>query len=173
MKHILVATDGSPVAGRAVDLAIDLARLYGAKLSIVHVLLHGTAPEDVRRMAEGEELIKPYEGPHISPLNIPAEIIEMLNETQWDELDDAAIEAIGETLVARAKARAEKLGVKHVDVDVRKGKAADEIIAAAKAGDCDAVVMGARGLGDLAALMLGSVSDAVTKHAPCTCITVR
>lgn len=173
MKHILVATDGSPAAGKALDIAADLAKLYDAKLSILHVLLHGTAPEDVRRMAEGEGLLKPYEGPHLSDLNIPAEMFEMLNETQWDELDERTIEAVGEILVARAKARAEGHAVKDIGTDIRDGDAADQIVDAAETLGCDAIVMGSRGLGDLAELMLGSVSHAVVKQAPCTCVTVR
>jgi nucleotide-binding universal stress UspA family protein len=37
MQHILLATDGSDGASRAADVAADLARAVGAKLSIVSV----------------------------------------------------------------------------------------------------------------------------------------
>ena len=46
----------------------------------------------------------------------------------------------------------------------RRGKAGPEIIKAAKEGDYDAIVLGARGVGRVHALM-GSVSQYVLNHA--------
>ena len=37
-KHILLASDFSPEAVRAEDRAVEVAKLYGAKLSIIHVV---------------------------------------------------------------------------------------------------------------------------------------
>ena len=37
-KHILLASDFSPEAVRAEDKAVEVAKLYGAKLSIIHVV---------------------------------------------------------------------------------------------------------------------------------------
>jgi len=42
-----------------------------------------------------------------------------------------------------------------------------------KEAHSDMIVMGSRGLSDLAGLLVGSVSHKVTNMAPCTCITVR
>jgi hypothetical protein len=41
MRHIVVATDGSADANRAVDVAAELAKAFGAKLFIVTVLYQG------------------------------------------------------------------------------------------------------------------------------------
>lgn len=58
-----------------------------------------------------------------------------------------------------------------VDRAVRMGVAATEILAAAK--DADLVVVGARGLGAFDRLMLGSVSERVLQHAPCSVLVVK
>jgi len=52
LKTILVSTDGSDHAGKAVAFASDLAAKYGAELIILHVLLRGHLPEELRRLVE-------------------------------------------------------------------------------------------------------------------------
>ena len=56
---------------------------------------------------------------------------------------------------------------------VHEGDPASAILAVAKEADADLIVMGRRGLGDLAGLLLGSVSQKVTHLAECACLTVR
>jgi nucleotide-binding universal stress UspA family protein len=51
-----------------------------------------------------------------------------------------------------------------VDCVTRRGNAAHEIVAQVKAGDHDAVILGARGLGRIGSLV-GSVSQYVLRHA--------
>ena len=53
------------------------------------------------------------------------------------------------------------------------GSPADEIIATAEAFDADLVVVGARGLGGMARLLLGSVSERVLRHARCPVLIVK
>jgi len=48
-----------------------------------------------------------------------------------------------------------------------------EIVEAASKPDVDLVVVGARGLGPLGRLVLGSVSDRVVHHAPCPVLVVK
>jgi len=47
------------------------------------------------------------------------------------------------------------------------GDPAEQILAEAKAGGYDLVVVGSRGLGPVGRLLLGSVSTEVVEHAPC------
>ena len=58
-----------------------------------------------------------------------------------------------------------------VDCVVRTGVPAREILAAAKTADL--VVLGARGLGPVDRLLLGSVSERVLHHAPCSVLIVK
>ncbi len=57
--------------------------------------------------------------------------------------------------------------------DLLEGSPAEAIIEAANARQTDLIVMGSRGLGRLAGLLLGSTSQKVVAHAPCPVLIVR
>jgi len=54
-----------------------------------------------------------------------------------------------------------------------EGSPAEAIIEVAKTRKSDVIVMGSRGLGKLAGLLLGSTSQKVVAHAPCPVLIVR
>lgn len=54
-----------------------------------------------------------------------------------------------------------------------EGEPAEAIIEVAKNRNSDLIVMGSRGLGRLAGLVLGSTSQKVVSHAPCPVLIVR
>jgi nucleotide-binding universal stress UspA family protein len=60
-----------------------------------------------------------------------------------------------------------------VQTELIEGSAAQAIIEAAETHKCDIIVMGSRGLGTLAGLVLGSTSQKVVAHAPCPVLIVR
>lgn len=53
------------------------------------------------------------------------------------------------------------------------GEPSREIVARARAHRCDLVVMGTHGRTGLSRLLMGSVAEAVVRHAPCSVLTVR
>jgi len=53
------------------------------------------------------------------------------------------------------------------------GRPVDEILRAADEDRCDAIVMGHRGRGGLASLLLGGVAKHVIDHAHCSVLVVR
>ena len=59
------------------------------------------------------------------------------------------------------------------DVYVGEGDARHVILTAAEEWHADLVVLGARGLGAVARFLLGSVSLAVARHAPCSVLVVK
>lgn len=54
-----------------------------------------------------------------------------------------------------------------------EGDLAEAIIEVAKTRNSNVIVMGSRGLGRLADLVLGSTSQKVVSHAPCPVLIVR
>ena len=70
----------------------------------------------------------------------------------------------GEALLEQARAMAESAGLMTV-CHVRVGHAGDEIAACAAEHGCDAIVMGTRGRGAVARLLLGSVATRVVHVA--------
>jgi nucleotide-binding universal stress UspA family protein len=60
-----------------------------------------------------------------------------------------------------------------IRTEILEGSPAEEIIKVATIRKCDLVIMGSRGLGKLAGLVLGSQSQKVVSHAPCPVLIVR
>jgi nucleotide-binding universal stress UspA family protein len=89
------------------------------------------------------------------------------------ESERAALEAsrrAGESILAQAVQMAGDLGVQTV---LRFGDPADEICTEARSRASDLIVIGSRGLGRIDRVLLGSVSEKVTKRAPCPVLVVR
>jgi nucleotide-binding universal stress UspA family protein len=141
MQHILVATDGSASADRAVDAAAELVKAAGGTLSIVTVGGNLSA-EETRQLARSEGTISD------------------------------ALEALSSQILAEAKSRAQRHGVAVGKTQAAWGDAAQGIIDIARREGADAIVIGRRGRGRLAGLLLGSVSQKVICLAPCAVIVV-
>ena len=57
--------------------------------------------------------------------------------------------------------------------EVRQGVPLAEVLKAVRAARADLLVLGARGIGGVARVLLGSVADGAVKRAPCAVIIVR
>jgi nucleotide-binding universal stress UspA family protein len=148
-EKILVPTDGSDQADKAVEVASDLAVKYGAALTVLHVM------EDIGRS------------------RIPPEL-ESLNKIEHAEITEHdMLRSVAKRIVDRAASRARELGVTKIDRDVLVGNPAREIVDYAQRSKVDLIVIGRRGLGRVADLLLGSVSHRVTQLAECPCLAVK
>jgi nucleotide-binding universal stress UspA family protein len=80
---------------------------------------------------------------------------------------------IAEHLIGAAETEARDSGARDVSTVVLDGDPARRILECAEQEDTDCIVMGSRGLSDIRALVLGSVSQKVSNAATCTCIAVK
>jgi nucleotide-binding universal stress UspA family protein len=80
---------------------------------------------------------------------------------------------IGQRILDEAKLDAEEAGVTSVETILAEGDPANRILQAVEERGVDCVIMGSRGLSDVRAMILGSVSHKVMNHAPCTAIAVK
>ncbi len=170
---ILVATDGSEQATKAVDLTGDLAAKYGARVELVHVLLpaHGEA---VTRLARSEALIEAGEVRQDRPPG--ASIEDRSSEDEGagddDEYPYRVRQAVAERVLAAAELALREQGVREIVTVVLDGDPSRAILDRAHEVGADMIILGSRGLSDLKGLVTGSVSHKVASLSPCTCVTV-
>jgi nucleotide-binding universal stress UspA family protein len=148
MERILVGVDGSPASLKAVDLAADLANKYNAELILLTVV------------------------PHFSPGVDPAFEEYARVEHIQEPATELAI-APAKTVLDVARRAAQAKGASRMAAEPSFGDPAQEIIAAAGDHQADLIVVGSRGHGRLAGLLLGSVAQKVVSLAPCPVVVVR
>jgi nucleotide-binding universal stress UspA family protein len=153
MHCIVTATDGSETADRAIDFAADLAARLGADLVLTHVVSSSTlSASPTSRGHPQPDLTAMGRVENIS-------ISEVLTDTASDILD-------------KARDRALARGARHVESEIRAGSPAETIVAVAQEHQAEAIVLGRRGRGRLAGLLLGSVSQQVATMAHCPVILI-
>jgi len=146
INHIVVAIDSSPSSDNAVDMAINLAKTYDAKLSFLHVIRDMQLPESVLRMAE----------------------VEHIQGARSDVL-----RFVGEKMMKSAEKKARDMDLKGTANKVAVGDPASEIADYAKKNKADLIVIGTRGHGELKGMFLGSVSRKVSNLAHVNVMIVR
>jgi nucleotide-binding universal stress UspA family protein len=144
IQSIVVGTDGSETAKKAVQEAIELAKQLGASIDIV------SAYEPVSSQRLREEARQ-----------VPGDVQWMVNPR---EDVDATLEAAAEEI--------EAAGVP-VERFAREGDPADAILDVAEERGADLIVVGNKGMTGAKRFLLGSVPNKVSHHAPCSVLIVR
>jgi len=80
---------------------------------------------------------------------------------------------VGEGIAEKARETLSAKGVQHLETRVVDRDPASNIIAAVGHEKAELVVMGRRGLGNVAGLVMGSVSHKVAHLTECSCLTVK
>ena len=138
MNRILVATDGSEGADRAVDYAARRAKADGAELLIVNV---------------------------IGGYGLPEKVFMAFTNDQ-DVLLKELLASQSATTLTTARDRAREAGASTIMLESRTGEAAQTIIDIAHEKKVDAIVVGKRGAGQVAGVLLGSVSQKLVSLSP-------
>jgi nucleotide-binding universal stress UspA family protein len=136
VKKILVATDGSKVANKAVKYAIGLAKQLDANASII-----------LLGVVDIFYLIMQGASPTMASARVMMETRDLLKQATAEYLDEAMFEC-------------RKKGIRTRKV-IRTGHAVEEIIKVAMKEKADLIVLGSHGRGALKAAVLGSVAFGV------------
>ncbi len=148
IKKILVTTDGSDNANRAIHAATELARNFGSELLIVTVVSMNVT-----------RIYAP-----IAPYPSDAEYSAALRRAEEDA-KKIVEDAVAEAKMASVSVRSEALST--------MDSVPETILKTAENEKVDLIVVGTRGLGGFRKLILGSVSSAVVSHAHCAVLVVR
>ena len=176
IKRVLVAVDGSEHTNKATDLACEMASRFGADLIAVHVVPDKPLSEAERKMAQVEFQGEVGRGFDLTRFADSRGDTRLMSQRLTEQAAETACRfrvALGERLLEDAKTRARQQAVPSVRTVLREGDPAAAILNLAREEKPDIIVMGRRGLGDLAGLLLGSVSHNVTHLAECACLTVK
>ena len=145
-KHILIPTDGSPVAAKAIKAGIELAAEMGASVTGFYAI----EPPPTHMYGEG----------YLAERNLVAELERRAKETAQKSVDEIAVAA-------------KAAGVR---CDTKIGSAVPPykgIIDAAEKNKCDAVFMASHGHKGLTGLLLGSVTQKVLTHSKIPVLVFR
>ncbi|MGY8872357.1 MAG: universal stress protein [Pseudomonadales bacterium] len=145
-NKICVAVDGSESSHDAVRVAADLAKRLGSQLLVLHV---------------------------IRPMKIPAELKRFINDDDLTKIRGAALEGIGQEIVAKAVEIAKSYDVKRLDSAILKGDPASSIVKGAQKQSADLLVMGTRGLGKFEGALIGSISRKVSDISNISLLIVK
>ena len=147
--HILLATDGSRLSGRAVKTAIALAAKYAARLTAIHVV--------------------PLYVPPVFLEGVFPAVPQLYSTTEFKR----GTHAFSRTLLGKVEAAARKAKVKCASVSVDGEAPWSAIVATARKRRCDLLVMASHGWRGIDALLLGSETQKVLTHSKVPVLVVR
>jgi nucleotide-binding universal stress UspA family protein len=137
-RHILIPTDGSELAHRAVVHGLALAKAVGAKVTILTV----------------ESSFNVYD--------VPASRVNLMTAA-FDEYAKHAREHAS-SILDRIADEAKAAGVQCDTMQVEQDHPYQAIVDTAKEKGCDLIVMASHGRSGIAAVLLGSVTSRVLTH---------
>ncbi|NLO20445.1 MAG: universal stress protein [Syntrophomonadaceae bacterium] len=143
-KQILVPVDGSDFATNAARKALVIAQKHDSKITLLHVVNHS------QLFSMG------------SPQSLP-----VITDLMIEGVIKGAEKILEDTRQALGPSKVE------IETKIEWGTPAQVIINLARNQACDLIVMGSRGLSKMSGLFLGSVSDRVTKIAPCPVMLIK
>ena len=146
-KHILLPTDGSKLADKAVKQGVALAKSIAARVTVMNVM-----PEYQMVMDEGFVLPN-------------AMMVRKRFEEETARRSKKILDA--------AKADAKLSGVACDTVSSSGGRPYELVIKQAKKGKCDLIMMASHGRRGLSSILLGSETAKVLTHSTIPVLVVR
>jgi nucleotide-binding universal stress UspA family protein len=138
-EKALIAVDEDPIAARAAEVGVDLARSLHAQIALIYAI-------------DPSSIFAPEAGMAADELALTAE-------------------RDGMRVMADFRARL-PAGTQALQF-IPQGQAGTEIIKAAREWEADLIVIGSHGRRGITRALVGSVAEAVMRHAPCPVLVVR
>lgn len=156
LQRILIPMDRSDRSGQAIATAVDLAKLYGAEIRLVHVIDEDEHDMPQRIIFSDSQYMIQHNG-------------LLLEEYQhdWNKFIDG--------WWRRLQMHVQDIENEGIDAicDVMQGRTGPRLCEVAKDWKADLIVMGSHGLSGLKELLVGSVSYYVSHRAPCSVLITR
>jgi len=150
-KKIMVCLDGSKHSEKALTQAIQIAKKFESKITLVHVIEPSIVFSTIQNPSD------PYWGSVSAPL-----LQGSLDKEQKE----------GNKILAKNSRILEKEGIAFNTV-LLLGNPSEEILNLSKKKKVDFIIMGSLGKGILSRVLLGSVSTSISQKADCTVIIAR
>jgi nucleotide-binding universal stress UspA family protein len=146
-RNVLVANDLSDASRPALTAGVELARRFGAAVTVVYV----TMP--------------PYPANHwyVPHIGTDAEMLHALSQREQDAAKAALERSVGEIAGTDFD----------VTIQIKTGMPADVILETADELGADLIVVGTHGRHGVERLLLGSVAERVSRKAKCSVLTVH
>lgn len=145
IRQLLVPVDGSPTSAKALDTAIGLARLYGARMRLFHVV-------DELDHVNGFETPKAYR----------EDLVPLMR-------------AGGEKMLAQMRRRVVDQGVvcDSVLVESGIGRIHEQVAEEARLAHADMIVLGSHGRRGVARMLMGSDAEQIVRHSKVPVLVVK
>ncbi|MFB2836510.1 universal stress protein [Floridanema evergladense] len=156
-KKILVAIDSSKINQQVFDAAVDLGKQNNATLMLLHVL------------TDEEMGLTEIATQHISALEYHAAMVEQV-EAYLKEKELFRQKYL--SLLESWAKEAVDAGVP-TEYTLNYGGPGRTICDFAKSWDADLIIMGRRGLSGFSEFIMGSISNYVVHHSPCSVLIVQ
>jgi nucleotide-binding universal stress UspA family protein len=159
-KHIYVPVDNSDYSNRAIDLAVELGRAFGSRLTGCHVYAARLHDYRFKQM----EYTLPEEYKDENELERQRKIHDSLIAMGLQLISDSYLDVMGK--------KAEEAGLAFTR-KMMDGKHYKALVEDARASDYDLVVMGALGMGAVKDSQLGSVTERFVRNVATDTLVVR
>ena len=171
-KNIVVSIDGSEPSSHALAIAVDVAKQYVARLSIVHAVMEDASLEALMEVAENHGFIDQIiadvdEATSATPIPVP------ITAAPLAAIPEELLKKIGKLLLEESTSKARALGLEEAETALLGEDAVREVLHFVETNDVDLIVCGTRGLGGIKRFFLGSVSHKLLEEAKCPCLVVR
>ncbi len=147
INNLLVATDGSEHAKKALELGADIASKYGATVYLVHAAPETEIAGEAKGLMEAEHMTG-------KPIRV-------------------YMEQIGGRIINEARDDLYSRGVRKIESTVLLGNPAREILGYAKEKRVDMIIVGHNGWAKGNELYGRKIARRISRDADCTCVTVN